>query len=46
LQKKISDIEEEMEKAEDRLKQATEKFNEASHSGEESERFLFLILHK
>ena len=29
-----------MEKAEERLKQATEKFNEASQSGEESERFL------
>lgn len=28
-----------MEKTEERLKQATEKFNQASHSGEESERF-------
>ncbi len=44
LQKRITLLEEEYEKVEERLTKATQNLNEASHAADENERYLFFWL--
>ena len=44
LQRKVQLLEEDLEKTEERLVQATTKLNEASQAADESERYIYIKL--